>query len=86
MAERLRLSEASRQTAAALAVFDGLALEELLAQLHDADAGRVAIEREPVEAIRARQRVLAEVLTATEQNIGLLRRLRERKVGNQWEL
>jgi len=84
MAEKVKLSEALERTAAALAMFDGDALEELTARLNAAAEGQVEIEREPVEAIKARQRILAEVLTATEQSINLLRRLRERKAGNEW--
>jgi hypothetical protein len=85
MGEAVRLSETSRQTVEALARFDEAALERLLRRLESALAGELEIEREPVALVEARQRILAEVLVTTEQNINLLRRLRVRKVGNEWE-
>jgi hypothetical protein len=48
--------------------------------------GEIALESEPAEAIENSQRILAGVLMATEQNLALLRRLRERKAGNEWAL
>ncbi len=86
MAEKVKLSEALERTAAALAMFDGDALEELTARLNAAKEGLVDVEPEPIEAIKARQRILAEVLIATEQSIHILRRLRERKAKNEWAL
>lgn len=86
MAEKVKLSEALERTASALAMFDGDALEELTLQLNAATEGLIEVEREPIEAIKARQRILAEVLTATEQSLQLLRGLRERSARNQWAL
>ncbi len=86
MAEKVKLSDALERTAAALAMFDGGAIEELTVQLSAATEGLVEVEREPIEAIKARQRILAEVLIATEQSIQLLRGLRERKARNEWAL
>ena len=86
MAEKVKLSEALERTASALAMFDGDAIEELTARLCAATDGLVEVEREPIEAIKARQRILAEVLIATEQSIQLLRGLRERKARNEWAL
>jgi DNA-binding NarL/FixJ family response regulator len=84
MGETVRLSDASMQAAAALAVFDTAGLEELVARVTLAAAGEIAIEHEPVAAIKSRQRVLAEVLITTGKNIEVLRRLRERKVRDEW--
>ena len=86
MAEKVKLSEALERTASALAMFDGQALEELTVQLNAATQGSVEVEREPIEFIRARQRLLAEVLTATEQSIQLLRSLQQRKARKEWAL
>lgn len=86
MQEKVKLSEALEQTASALAMFDSDALEELTARLNAATEGLVEIEREPIEAIKARQRILAEVLIATERSIHILRSLRERKARNEWAL
>jgi hypothetical protein len=86
MAEKVKLSEALEQTASALAMFDSDALEELTVRLSAAAEGLVEVEREPIEAIKARQRILAEVLMATEQSIQILRGLRERKARNEWAL
>ena len=86
MAEKVKLSEALERTASALAMFDGQALEELTVQLNAATCGSIEVEREPIESIRARQRLLAEVLTATEQSIQLLRGLQQRKAKNEWAL
>lgn len=86
MAEKVRLSDALEQTASALAMFDSTALDELTIRLNAAVEGLIEVEREPIEAIKARQRILAEVLIATEQSIHLLRSLRERKARNEWAL
>jgi hypothetical protein len=86
MAEKLKLSEALERTASALAMFDGHALKELTAQLNAATEGLVEVEREPIESIKARQKLLAEVLTATEQSIQLLRGLQVRQAKKEWAL
>ena len=86
MAEKVKLSEALERTASALAMFDGPALEELTVQLNAATLGALDVEREPIEAIQARQKLLAEVLTATEQSIELLRGLQQRKAKDEWAL
>ena len=86
MAESVRLSEASRAAVEALATFDYAALEALTNRLQAAVQGEIQLEREPLEAIENNQKLLAGVLMATEQNLALLHRLRERKVGNEWAL
>jgi hypothetical protein len=86
MAESVRLSDASRAVADALAHFDHAALEGLADRMQAALDGKVQLKSEPVETIENNQRILAGVLMATEQNLTLLRRLRERKVGNKWAL
>ena len=86
MAESVRLSDASGAVAKALAHFDYAALEELTNRMQAALRGETALEDEPLEAIERNQKVLAGVLMATEQNLSLLRRLRERKAGNEWAL
>lgn len=86
MAEKVKLSEALEQTASALAMFDGDALQQLTERLNAATQGLVEVEPEPIEAIKARQRILAEVLTATEQSLRLLRGLRERNARNEWAI
>jgi hypothetical protein len=86
MVESVRLSDASRAVAAALANFDHAALDRLTDRMQAALNGEVLLEREPAEAIENNQRILAGVLMATEQNLALLRRLRERKAGNEWAL
>jgi len=86
MVESVRLSDASRQAAEALASFNDAALEELASRLHAVSIGEARLEREPLEAIENNQKILAGVLMATEQNLAVLRRLRERKAGNKWVL
>jgi hypothetical protein len=86
MVESVRLSDASRAVAAALSHFDHAALDRLTDRMQAALNGEVPLEREPAEAIENNQRVLAGVLMSTEQNLALLRRLRERKAGNEWAL
>lgn len=86
MTETVKLSDLSRQVGTAVASFDEDALAQLAARLEAAVRGEVEVEHEPIESIQARQRVLAEILIATEQNIHVLRRLRERKARNAWEL
>lgn len=86
MEETVKLSEALERTASALAMFDGAALEELTVRLTRAVEGVVAVEPEPIEAIKARQRLLAEVLSATERSLRILQGLRERKARNEWAL
>jgi hypothetical protein len=86
MVESVRLSDASRAVADALANFDHAALDRLNDRMQAALHGEVLLEREPTEAIENNQRILAGVLMATEQNLALLRRLRERKAGNEWAL
>jgi hypothetical protein len=75
--QAVRLSEASRDVAVALAKFDQAALDRLTVQLDAALAGDATVAREPAEAIAAQQRMLAELLAVTERNIHLLRRLHE---------
>lgn len=84
--ETVKLSEALERTASALAMFDGDALAELTERLNAATEGLVEVEPEPIEAIKARQKILAEVLTATERSLQLLRSLRERNARNEWAL
>lgn len=86
MAESVRLSDAARAVAEALANFDHAELERLTVSLQAALCGNVPVEIEPVEAIENNQKILAGVLMATEQNLALLQRLRERKAGNAWAL
>lgn len=86
MTESVKLSEALEQTASALAIFDGEALERLAVRLNAAADGSIEVEPEPVEAILARQRILKEVLFATERSLHVLRSLRERKARKQWVL
>jgi hypothetical protein len=86
MAESVRLSEASRLAAQALACFDGAALDQLASRLEAVTTGEAQLEAEPVEAIENNQKILAGVLMATEQNLAVLYRLRERKAGNEWVL
>jgi hypothetical protein len=75
--QTVRLSEASREVAAALARFDQEALNAVAAQLSAVQAGDATVVNEPAEAIAAQQRMLVEMLAATERNIHLLRRLHE---------
>ncbi|MBB5057853.1 hypothetical protein HDF16_002559 [Granulicella aggregans] len=86
MVESVRLSDASRAVADALANFDHAALDRLTDLMQGALSGEIPVEREPMEAIENNQRILAGVLMVTEQNLALLRRLRERKAGNEWAL
>jgi hypothetical protein len=86
MVESVRLSDASRAVADALAHFDHAALERMTVCMQAALNGEIPVEREPTEAIENNQRILAGVLMSTEQNLALLRRLRERKAGNEWAL
>jgi hypothetical protein len=86
MVESVRLSDTSRAVANALANFDHADLDRLTDRMQAALSGEVLLEREPAEAIENNQRILAGVLMATEQNLALLRRLRERKAGNEWAL
>jgi hypothetical protein len=86
MVESVRLSDASRAVADALANFDHAALDRLADRLQAALDGDLPLESEPTEAIENNQRILAGVLMSTEQNLALLRRLRERKAGNEWAL
>ena len=86
MVDSVRLSDASRAVADALASFDHAALKNLTDRMQAALNGEVLLEGEPTEAIENNQRILAGVLMATEQNLALLRRLRERKAGNEWAL
>lgn len=86
MVESVRLSDASRAVADALANFDHGALDRLTDRMQAALNGEIPLESEPTEAIENNQRILAGVLMATEQNLALLRRLRERKAGNGWAL
>jgi hypothetical protein len=86
MVESVRLSDASRAVAEALAHFDHTALESMTDLMQAALRGEVLLESEPADAIENNQRILAGVLMATEQNLALLRRLRERKDGNEWAL
>jgi acyl-coenzyme A thioesterase PaaI-like protein len=75
--QTVRLSEASRDVAAALARFDLEALNAVTAQLSAVQAGDAGVAAEPAAAIAAQQRMLAEVLATTDRNIHLLRRLHE---------
>ncbi|WP_263374714.1 hypothetical protein [Granulicella aggregans] len=86
MVESVRLSDASRAVADALANFDHAALDRLADRMQAALDGDLLLESEPAEAIENNQRILAGVLMSTEQNLALLRRLRERKAGNEWAL
>jgi hypothetical protein len=82
----VRLSDASRAVADALANFDHATLDRLTDRMQAALNGEILLEREPTEAIEGNQKILAGVLMATEQNLALLRRLRARKAGNEWAL
>lgn len=85
-AKSVRLSDASLAAVEALANFDYAALEALSNRLQAAVRGEIPLEREPAECINNNQQILAGVLMATEQNLALLRRLRERRAGNEWAL
>ena len=86
MVESVRLSDASRAVADALANFDHAAIDRMTERMNAALNGQVLLESEPTEAIENNQRILAGVLMATEQNLAVLRRLRARKAGNEWAL
>ena len=81
---KLLLSDALQQTTAALSHLDTAALERLLARLDAVQAGTLELEREPVEAIRASHQLLGSVLAATQKNMKVLERLRERKATGRW--
>jgi hypothetical protein len=86
MVESVRLSDASLAVVEALSRFDYVALETLTDRLQAAVDGRIQLEREPIGLIENNQKILAGVLMATEQNLSILRRLRERRAGNEWAL
>jgi len=86
VAESVRLSEVSEQAAMALASFDRGVLEGLTRRMCGVADGRIALEAEPIEAILAAMKMLAEILIATDKNIHMLRRLRERKARSEWVL
>ncbi len=86
MAESLRLSDASQAAVKALASFDYAALEALTDRLKAAARGELPLEQEPIDLIHNNQQIFAGILMSTEQNLALLRRLRERKAGNEWAL
>ncbi len=80
---KVRLTDALREVTAALTLLDAEALERLSTRLTALASGVAAgatgvdavIEREPVEVILARQRVLASVLAATAENLKVLERI-----------
>ena len=77
MRQTIRLSEASRDVATALARFDQAALDAIAAKLDAVQAGVAGIASEPANAIVMQQRMLIEVLAATERSLHLLHRLHE---------
>ncbi len=90
---RIRLTDTLREATAALTLLDAEALERLSRRL-TAIVGGVAtgatgleqvVEREPVEAILARQRVLASVLAATSANLQVLERMAGLEGGDRGE-
>jgi hypothetical protein len=81
---KLLLSDALQQTTEALSQLDTAALERLVARLDAVQSGTLELQREPVEAIRASHRLLGSVLAATEKNMKVLERLRQRKAGDRW--
>jgi len=81
---KLLLSDALQQTTAALSKLDTAALQRLVERLDAVQAGALELHREPVEAIRASHQLLGSVLAATEKNMKILDRLRQRKGTGQW--
>jgi hypothetical protein len=81
---KLILSEAVRETTAALTLLDSAALERLARRMYGALAGEVEVPWEPVEAIRASQRRLSSVLSVTRENLRVLERLESRKRRVEW--
>jgi hypothetical protein len=81
---KLLLSDALQQTTAALSKLDTAALQRLVERLDAVQAGALELQREPVEAIRASHKLLGSVLAATEKNMKVLERLRQRKATGQW--
>jgi hypothetical protein len=77
---KLMLSEAVRETTAALTLLDSMALERLALRVRGARAGEVEIAREPVAAIEAGQRKLRSVLNATRENLRVLERVKSRRL------
>lgn len=86
MVESVRLSEASRAAVEALSSFDYVALERLTSRVQAAANGEVALTAEPADLVESNQKILAGVLMATEQNLTILLRLRERKAEKEWAL
>jgi hypothetical protein len=81
---KLLLSDALRQTTVALSQLDTAALQRLLERLDAVQSGTLELQREPVEAIRASHQLLGSVLAATQKNMKVLERLRERKATGRW--
>lgn len=80
---KVRLTDTLCEATAALTLLDAEALERLSARLTAIASGISAgatgvdavVEREPVETILARQRVLASVLAATAENLKVIERI-----------
>jgi hypothetical protein len=81
---KLLLSDALRQTTAALSQLDTAALQRLVERLDAVRSGVLALQHEPVEAIRASHKLLGSVLAVTEKNMKVLDRLRQRKATGRW--
>jgi hypothetical protein len=81
---KLLLSEMLQQTTTALSQLDTAALQLLVERLDAVQAGTLALQHEPIEAIRASHKLLGSVLAATEKNRNVLERLRQRKATGQW--
>ena len=81
---RLLLSEMLQQTTTALSQLDTAALQRLVERLDAVQAGTLALQHEPIEAIRASHKLLGSVLAVTEKNRNVLERLRQRKAAGPW--
>jgi hypothetical protein len=81
---KLLLSDALRQTTAALSQLDTAALQRLVERLDAVRSGTLALQHEPVEAIRASHKLLGSVLAVTEKNMKVLDCLRQRKATGRW--
>ena len=81
---KLLLSEMLQQTTTALSQLDTVALQRLVERLDAVQSGTLALQHEPVEAIRASHKLLGSVLAVTEKNRMVLERLRQRKATDPW--